>query len=115
MRSLFRKPFVYTAVFSAALTLCFLYTLLLVFVIPRDMEGTDHLQDADPFTGSVDIDWGNNSANPSDGHESSEELFTTSPEETYPIVTDSLYMDESIRIEISQIRRFDTACRRKRS
>ena len=61
MSSFFRKPYVYTAVFATVLTLFFLYTILLVFVIPRSAAGTPD-GSPDPFTGTVDKDWGNNPA-----------------------------------------------------
>ncbi len=108
MRSFFRKPFVYTAVFSVTLALFFLYTVLLVFVIPRDMEGIADGQRPDAFTGAVETGWGNNAPDRADTDPPAEELFTTSPDEEYPIVTDTLYLDESIRIEIDHIRRYDS-------
>ena len=106
MGAFFRKPYAYTAVFSAVLTLFFLYTILLVFVIPRS-SGGNHGIHTDPFTGTVDHDWGNNS--PETDEDSAEtQLFETDPNETYPLITDSLYMDENIRIEIIRLRRYDS-------
>lgn len=114
MSSFFRKPYVYTAVFSSLLTLFFLYTILLVFIIPRTME--QESIKPDDFTGTVDNQWGNNeptSTDPESGEtaadsESESELFETDPSVTYPIITDNLYMDESIRIELTQLRRYDS-------
>ena len=120
MRSFFRKPFVYTAIFSTALALFFLYTLLLVFVIPRRADGVGQGSIPPPFTGTVDVHWGNNAetspsedTSPDDSTDTSVEEtthspFTTAPWEQSPIITDNLYQDEQIRIEISHIRRYDS-------
>ena len=112
MPSFFRKPYVYTAVFATVLTLCFLYTILLVFVIPRSAAGAPD-GSADPFTGTVDKNWGNTPAEPDTNGETGEEtptgpLFETQPGLEYPIITDDLYMDENIRIEIQKLRRYDS-------
>ena len=116
MRSFFRKPYVYTAVFATVLTLFFLYTILLVFVIPRASHGTPDVP-GDPFTGTVDKNWGNNTPDPETGGETAtgttEEttdapLFETEPGVEYPIITDDLYMDENIRIEIKKLRRYES-------
>lgn len=118
MGSFFRKPFGYTAVFATALATFFVYSLLLVFVIPRRADGAADGSIPDQFEGIVDADWGNNTPNEADTVRADppdeptnpdgiyDHLFTTSPDETYPIITDTLYMDEMMRIEISQIRRF---------
>lgn len=113
MPSFFRKPYAYTAVFATLLTLCFLYTILLVFVIPRGAQ-CDPTPPTDPFTGTVDHSWGNNTpADPETDTVIQEEttagaLFETEPGVEYPIITDSLYMDENIRIEIQKLRRYDS-------
>ncbi len=106
MRAFFRKPYAYTAVFAAVLTLFFLYTILLVFVIPRS-SGGNHGVPVEPFTGTVDHDWGNNDPE-TDGDTAETELFETDPSTNYPIITDDLYMDENIRIEIIRLRRYDS-------
>ena len=114
MRSFFRKPYVYTAVFATVLTLFFLYTILLVFVIPRKAPGGNMIIPTDPFTGTVDKNWGNNSSDPETDGDTSEEtttsapLFETEPGVEYPIITDDLYMDENIRIEIKKLRRYES-------
>lgn len=114
MRSFFRKPYVYTALFATVLTLFFLYTILLVFVIPRKVPGGSEITPPDPFTGTVDKNWGNNSPDPETNEDTSEEtttsapLFETEPGVEYPIITDDLYMDENIRIEIQKLRRYDS-------
>ena len=117
MRPFFRKPYVYTAIFATALTLFFLYTILLVFVIPRTAGNLPNTR-PDPFTGTVDHSWGNHSpeTNRETGSETDAgateppetELFETDPNATYPIITDDLYMDEQIRIEIIRLRRYDS-------
>jgi len=117
MRPFFRKPYVYTAIFATALTLFFLYTILLVFVIPRTAGNLPNIR-PDPFTGTVDHSWGNHSpeTNRETGSETNAgateppetELFETDPNATYPIITDDLYMDEQIRIEIIRLRRYDS-------
>ena len=125
MRSFLRKPYVYTAIFATVLSLFFLYTILLVFTIPRTMEQNEF--EPDSFVGTVDNSWGNNtptepkdtdaSGGTTDGTTNGgvtepsapeTELFETDPDATYPIITDTLYMDESIRIEITQLRRYDS-------
>ena len=136
MRSFFRKPYVYTAIFSTVLALFFLYTILLVFVIPRTAGNGGVGSTPDTFTGTVDKNWGNNTPDPSDtvdsntsaGNPDTEtlagntdstdskptevtttgELFETEPGVEYPVITDDLYMDENIRIEITQLRRYDS-------
>ena len=121
MRLFFRKPFAYTAVFSAVLVSFFLYTILLVFVIPRRAVGAGNGFTPPAFTGTVDVNWGNNTEPPADSEEiTNPESFDTIAEETTeglladlpdvasPIVTDTLYQDDMIRIEISQIRRYDS-------
>ena len=111
MRLFFRKPYAYTAVFATALTLFFLYTILLVFVIPHNVQSGTHTP-ADPFTGTVDHNWGNNAPETSEDTDETEppetELFETAPDAQYPIITDSLYMDQDIRIEIIRLRRYDS-------
>ena len=114
MRSFFRKPYVYAALFATVLTLFFLYTILLVFVIPRKAPGGNVIIPTDPFTGTVDKNWGNNSPDPETDGDTSEEtttsapLFETEPGVEYPIITDDLYMDENFRIEIKKLRRYDS-------
>lgn len=111
MRLFFRKPYAYTAVFATALTLFFLYTILLVFVIPHNVQSGTHTP-ADPFTGTVDHNWGNNAPETSEDTDETEppetELFETAPDAQYPIITDNLYMDQNIRIEIIRLRRYDS-------
>ena len=117
MRSFFRKPFVYTAIFSTVLALFFLYTLLLVFVIPRRADGSASDHDADPFTGVVETGWGNNTPDPpdtadtadtADAEESTSDPFALDPDVEYPLITDNLYQDENIRIEITELRRYES-------
>ena len=107
MRSFFRKSFVYTALFSTVLALFFLYTILLVFVIPRSAEGAFSDEAPDPFTGTVETGWGNNTSSP-DSDDETEELFTLDPDTEYPVITDDLYQDENIRIEITRLRRYES-------
>ncbi len=109
MRSFFRKPFVYTALFSTALALFFLYTILLVFVIPRSADGAFGDEVPDVFTGIVETDWGNNTPYRDHiGEGDPDDLFTLDPNVEYPIITDNTYQDENIRIEITQIRRYES-------
>ncbi len=124
MRSFFRRPYVYTAIFATVLTLFFLYTILLVFVIPRSANGQYDGPTPDPFTGVVDTGWGNHvpSDPPTINGETNGEIndettgetvteadpFETEPGVEYPIITDNLYQDENIRIEITQLRRYDS-------
>lgn len=109
MRWFFRKPYVYTAVFSTALALFFLYTLLLVFVIPRSADVSPGGTHPGSFTGPVETGWGNNTPTLDSGDDDdTEELFTLDPDTEYPVITDDLYQDENIRIEISKIRRYDS-------
>ncbi len=111
MRSFFRKPFVYTAIFSTVLALFFLYTLLLVFVIPRRADGTASDHGGEAFTGVVETGWGNNTPDDpavTDGEGTTADPFALEPGAEYPLVTDNLYLDENIRIEITQLRRYES-------
>lgn len=108
MRSFFRKPFVYTAFFSTALTLLFLWTILLVFVIPRADAGSGYeTGDRNQFTGTIDNNWGHNTPDDTDPvGDTTADPFETQPGVEYPIITDNLYADENIRIELTEMRRY---------
>ena len=112
MPSFFRKPFVYTAIFSTVLSLFFLYTILLVFVIPRRADTAGNVPDVETFTGVVDTNWGKTAPfgtpEPPDAEADAEDPFALQPGEAYPVITDNLYLDENIRIEITELRRYDS-------
>ena len=112
MPSFFRKPFVYTALFSTVLALFFLYTILLVFVIPRRADTAGNVPDVETFTGVVDTNWGKTAPfgtpEPPDAEADAEDPFALQPGEAYPVITDNLYLDENIRIEITELRRYDS-------
>lgn len=123
MPSFFRKPFVYTALFSGVLAIFFLYTLLLVFVIPRSQADVDYeTVPPDRFEDvTVDVNWGNMT-------DSTEEATAPHPFETAdgetaapetedpdlfpdvdePIITDTLYADRNMRVELTEIFRYES-------
>lgn len=105
MRRFFAKPYVYAACFSLALTLLFAWSLLTVFVIPREMEPSEELETIDfsQFT------------KPDGAATESEPVFilTLPSDETdrepapeYPIITENSYLDENISITLKTVRRY---------
>ena len=125
-----KKPYAYAICFSLALTLLLSWSLLAVFVIPREMEQTgdtfetidlSHFTTAAPDTPiEPETDPIYILTLPSDGEEKpvepaesdrdttaeSEEI--TEPPAAYPIITENSYLDEHISITIETIRRFDS-------
>ena len=106
MPAFLRKPYVYAAIFSTVLALFFLYTLLLVFVIPRRADSENIL--FEPFTGEVETGWGNNTPDPANPPQAGPDDSLFIAEGDPLIITDNLYVDEEIRIEISKLRRYDS-------
>lgn len=123
MRRFFAKPYVYAACFSLALTLLFAWSLLTVFVIPREMEPSEELETID-FSQFTKPDGAATESEPvfiltlpsdetdrepaedeTDPDSSAEESATESAPE-YPIITENSYLDENISITIKTIRRY---------
>ena len=124
-----KKPYRYAVCFSLALTLLLVWSLLSVFIIPKELE-----QPGDSFE-TIDLSRFTTAAPdptlepesdpiyvltlPSDGETSPEEPSdkpseepsvetepTTQPPAQYPIITENSYLDEHISITIETVRRF---------
>ena len=123
----FKKPYRYALCFSLALTLLLAWSLLAVFVIPKELEQPDgefETVDLSRFTTSDDDtviepdsdpiyiltlpsegeDKPSEPADTTDSAPESEE--NTEPPVAYPIITENSYLDEHISITIETIRRF---------
>lgn len=126
MKRFFSKPFAYAACFGTALTLFFAWSLLAVFVIPREMEEPEafdtidfskftHPADPEPPTepesGPVYIltlpsDEPDKEPPESETDGESTTEAVTVPAVEYPIITENSYLDEHISITITTIRRY---------
>ena len=117
-----KKPYAYALCFSLALTLLLSWSLLTVFIIPREMDQPDEeyatidiskfteapTEEAPesepsyiltlPSTGETPPD------EPTDAPDESEEI--TQPPVQYPVITENSYLDEHISITIETVRRF---------
>ena len=127
MKRFFARPYAYAVTFSAALTLLFAWSLLAVFVIPRELE-----QQGDGFE-TVDLSRFTTAAPESPVEPETEPVFiltlpseedppaeptetrhdtapesesATEPPIEYPIITENSYLDEHISITIETIRRY---------
>ena len=122
----FRRPYAYALCFSLALTLLLAWSLLAVFIIPRELEQPDNefvTVDLSQFTTAAPETEGEPESDPiyiltlpsdkpadepeEDGTETesaSEEA--TDPPVAYPIITENSYLDEHISITIETLRRF---------
>ena len=124
MKRFLARPFAYAACFGAALSLLFAWSLLAVFVIPREMEEPEAYDTVDlsQFTRPADTEPESEPSYtltlPSD--ESDEEPAVSEPDSetaaeevteptvVYPIVTENSYLDEHISITITTLRYFDS-------
>ncbi len=122
----FGKPYVYAVCFGLALTLLLAWSLLAVFVIPREMEPPEEYEtiDLSGFTRPSEDGTPSEPESepvyiltlPSDElvvepseTESQDETVTepdTEPPVEYPIITENRYLDEHISITIETVRRF---------
>ena len=127
MKRFFARPYAYAVTFSAALTLLFAWSLLAVFVIPREFE-----QQGDGFE-TVDLSRFTTAAPESPVEPETKPVFiltlpaeedppaeptetrrdtapesesATEPPIEYPIITENSYLDEHISITIETIRRY---------
>lgn len=126
MKRFFARPYAYAVTFSLALTLLLVWSLLAVFVIPREMEAPEEYETIDfsKFTRPAETDAATEpesepvfiltlpSEEPDrepdeDGTtaEAPTEAVTEAPVE-YPIITENSYLDEHIFITISTVRRY---------
>ena len=133
MLHFFRKPYVYCVTFSLALTLLLAWSLLSVFIIPKDMEEPEEEYetiDLSQFTkpqestterepsfiltlpSETHPDEPDDTREPSDSSaEASPDTETnveaeTVPPAAYPIITENSYLDENISITITTVRRY---------
>ena len=124
----FAKPYVYAVCFSLALTLLLAWSLLAVFVIPKELETPDEeyetidfskfTQPPEPADSEPESEPVYILTLPSEGEEApsepaeseppttTEEPVTEPPAVLYPIITENSYQDEHISITIETIRRY---------
>ena len=110
MKRFFARPYAYAVTFSVALTLLFAWSLLAVFVIPRELE-----QQGDGFE-TVDLSRFTTAATESPVEPETKPVYIlTLPSEEdppaeppieYPIITENSYLDEHISITIETVRRY---------
>ena len=126
MKRFFARPCAYAVTFSVALVLLFVWSLLAVFVIPREMEAPEEYETIDfsKFTKPAETQPVTEpesepvfiltlpSEEPDkepDEDETTAEAPTeavTEPPVEYPIITEDSYLDEHISITISTVRRY---------
>ena len=131
MLKFLRKPYAYSITFSLALTLLLTWSLLTVFIIPKELEAPEEEYetiDLSPFTkpqesetesepnfvltlpsDSTENEPDNTRAPDESSQESASETETeteTLPPEAYPIITENSYLDENISITITTVRRY---------
>ena len=126
MKRFFARPYAYAVTFSVALALLFVWSLLAVFVIPREMEAPEEYETIDfsRFTKPAETQPVTEpesepvfiltlpSEEPDkepDEDETTAEAPTeavTEPPVEYPIITEDSYLDEHISITISTVRRY---------
>lgn len=128
----FQKPYVYSICFGLALTLLLAWSLLAVFVIPREMEPAEEFETIDfsqftkpPRPGTQpepevesepvyiltlpsdepDREPGTDSGANSENPPTEPETETQPPPQ-YPIITENSYLDENISINITTVRHY---------
>ncbi len=135
MGSFIRKPFVYAITLGLALTLLLVWSLLSVFVIPKELEQPHEEYEtvdfsrftkpsapeteAEPdigegnepvYTLTLPIETSDTSEEPGAGDSEADTVPvaepTTEPPVEYPIITENSYLDENISITITTLRRF---------
>ena len=133
MLNFFRKPYVYCITFSLALTLLLAWSLMAVFIIPKELvepeeeyETIDLSQFTKPQESETESEptfvltlpsdpTENEPDNTREPDESSQESAPeteteteteTLPPEAYPIITENSYLDENISITITTVRRY---------
>ena len=133
MLDFFRKPYLYCVTFSLALTLLLAWSLLAVFIIPKEMEqpGEEYETiDLSQFTTApedTDAPGDSSDSEPvyvltlpsdqpsveeppeetADGTDSADgDEAITDPPVQYPVITENSYLDENISITITTVRQF---------
>lgn len=131
MGSFIRKPFVYAITFGLALTLLLAWSLLSVFVIPKELEEPhgeyetvdfsrftkpaspetaaepDSGEDSEPiYTLTLPVDSSDTSEEPEASDSEAITAPATEPPAEYPIITENSYLDENISITITTLRRY---------
>lgn len=123
-----RKPYVYSVCFSLALAALLAWSLLAVFVIPREMEQPEEYEtiDISRFTKPAESETvaepesepiytltlpsEDDPEEPADTDGTDTEPFEseseTLPPVEYPVITENSYLDENISIEITTLRRY---------
>ena len=127
MKSFITRPYVYAVTFSVALTLFLVWSLLAVFVIPRELEQpedefgtidfsqfteppteqiTDAATDEPIYILTLPSEDGDTPEEPSDTGTETYTEAVTEPPAVYPIITENSYLDEHISIVIETLRRY---------
>ena len=123
MKRFFARPYAYAVTFSVALTLLLVWSLLAVFVIPRELEPsedgygtvdfsrfteppTEQLTDEPVYVLTLPSEGEDTPAEPSDTGTEANTEPVTEPPMAYPIITENSYLDEHISITIETIRRY---------
>ena len=121
-----KKPYVYAACFSLALTLLLAWSLLAVFVIPKELEQPSEEYETidfskftkEPATEAPEpesepvyvLTLPSEEDTPEEPRETATEPTTeepvTEPPVAYPIITENSYLDEHISITIETVRRY---------
>ena len=126
MKRFFARPYAYAVTFSVALALLLVWSLLAVFVIPREMEAPEEYETIDfsKFTKPAEtqpvpepesepvfiLTLPSEEPDKEPGEdgttaEAPTEAVTEPPVE-YPIITENSYLDEHISITITTVRRY---------
>lgn len=127
MKSFITRPYAYAVTFSVALTLLLVWSLLAVFVIPRELEQpedefgtidfsrfteppteqtTDAATDEPIYILTLPSEDGDTPEEPSDTGTETDTEAVTEPPAIYPIITENSYLDEHISIVIETLRRY---------
>lgn len=128
MKRFFARPYAYAVTFIAALTLLLVWSLLAVFVIPRELDTPEEYETIDfskftkpaethpvtePESEPVFILTLPSEESDREPHESGDEPAIESPTEAvteppveYPLITENSYLDEHISITITTVRRY---------
>lgn len=95
MKNFFFKPFRWAIVLSILLTLSSAYVLLDTFVIPKNVT---QIQIEEQDTSSTD----------QTSDQSSDQSTNDGTDQSDPVITDSSYQDDNIKITIETVREYDT-------
>lgn len=123
MKSFITRPYAYAVTFSVALTLLLVWSLLAVFVIPRELEQpedefgtidfsrfteqiTDAATDEPIYILTLPSEDGDTPEESSDTGTETHTEAVTEPPAVYPIITENSYLDKHISITIETLRRY---------